>query len=47
MSKGAIKELARAGQQKFERLTKDIPHSERREIIRHFEARVIILNGDI
>jgi hypothetical protein len=47
MSKGAIKELVRAGQQKFEQLTKDIPHSERREIIRHFEARITILNGDL
>ena len=43
MSKGALKELIRSDPKKFTRLTKDIPHSERKEIINYFVFRVIIL----
>jgi len=45
MSKGAMKELARAGHKKFTRMTKDIPHSEKREIIKYLARRVIHLKG--
>ena len=45
MSKGAMKELAWAGHEKFGRLTKDIPNSEKREIIKYFADRMIILEG--
>lgn len=45
MSKGAMKELGRAGHKKFTRLTKDIPHSEKREIIKYLATRIIILKG--
>ena len=45
MSKGAMKELARAGHKKFTRLSTDLPYSERQEIIKYFARRVIILKG--
>ena len=45
MSKGAMKELARAGNKKFTRLTNDIPNSEKKEIVRYLARRVIVLKG--
>ena len=45
MSKGAIKELVRSGNKKFTRLSKDLPYSEKQQIIKYFARRVIILKG--
>lgn len=45
MSRGALKELVRADSERFEHLTKDIPHSEKQEIIKYFSSRAIILEG--
>jgi len=45
MSKGAIKELVMASLQKFEQLSKDIPYSEKQQIIKYFARRVIVLEG--
>ena len=45
MSKGAIKELVRADHQKFEHLSKDIPYSEKQQIIKYLARRVIVLEG--
>ena len=47
MSKGAMKELVRIDSEKFKHLTKDIPHSEKREIIKYFSTCVIILEGGL
>lgn len=47
MSKGAMKELARAGHKKFTRLIKDIPNSEKKEIVRYLALRVIFLKGNL
>lgn len=43
MSKGAMKELLRSNHEKFERLTKDIPYSEKQQIIKYFSSCEIIL----
>ena len=45
MSKGAMKELVRSGHKKFTRLSKDLPYSEKQQIIKYFARRVIILKG--
>ena len=45
MSKGAMKEIARAGNKKFTRLINDIPNSEKKEIVKYLATRVIILKG--
>jgi len=47
LSKGAMKELAKAGYEKFGHLTKDIPNSEKRQIIKYFADRVTILEGSL
>ncbi len=43
MSKGAMSELLKASLEKFERLVKNVPISERKEIIQSLEDRAKIL----